>query len=266
MKNSTLMHEELFPQFQTIANTDLEQPANVQAAAESLERLVLTQSFTKQQEADLVETLDKNGLLEKLRNLYQTFEVNLETEFSNLVLGAPASLDYRTYPLYERFIKLVEHDVKLAQVKSEDRVAFIGSGPFPITAILLNELTGCEVHCYEKSRERVELSRKIISYLGLDSKICIFNVAGEELQNNGYSVVLVAISAHPKRAIIERIQKCCDKNVRIVCRTADGLRNVFYSPIKDDSLLAYSLCDRIAAGIDETVSSALLELRGVVSK
>ena len=119
--------DELILKLQAIANTDLENQVNVQNQAMELERLVLSQSLSPQQENDLVQSLDSTRILEKLRDLYQTFEVNLENRFANALLNGE---DYQSYALYKRFTHLVEHDIKLAQVHSGDTVAFIGVAHF----------------------------------------------------------------------------------------------------------------------------------------
>jgi hypothetical protein len=73
-------------------------------------------------------------------------------------------------------------------------------------------------------------------------------------------VVLVALLAKPKQAILKNILKHRKEEVRIICRTSDNSRHVFYEPTLDiaipDSLVVK---EHACAGIDDTISSVILK-------
>lgn len=147
---------------EVIAGTDLTKPGEVKDNALMLENLLLNKKFTPSEESEIMTCLTKNELLKKLQSLYEKFETDLEISFAEEILKNNLA-DYRQYLLYKRFMVLIKNEIKLAKMERGEKILFIGSGPLPITAILLNSLTGCSVDCYEKKGNMLIFLRR--SYL-----------------------------------------------------------------------------------------------------
>jgi len=240
-----------------IAETDLTKPQEIRDNAMILEDLLLSGKFTLSEEAALIHYLRKNGLLEKIQLVYERFESHLEIDFAEEILRNNIS-DCEQYFLYRRFVGLIRTEIELAQIEKRDRVLFIGSGPFPISAILLNKLTGCCVDCYEKNADYAGLSSEVISHLGLADEIRVENRKGEYLINSDYSVVVIALLAKPKNEIIKKLTEKISSQTRLICRTSVHLRQAFYEATDSECLAPFNIVRMHHAGGNQTISSVLL--------
>ncbi|GAA0893808.1 hypothetical protein GCM10009122_34870 [Fulvivirga kasyanovii] len=162
-----------------------------------------------------------------LNDKYCEWETAVECRFSEDILNAKIS-DYKQYPLYKRFYNLISKEVKLLESHDYDSMLFIGSGPFPITAILLHELTGKKIDCLERDSEAAQMSIEILKKLGFDGKIEVHVGEGESFSLENYDVILNALLAKPKWSIMKNIKNRCPNSIRVLCRTSYGLRRILY--------------------------------------
>lgn len=241
-----------------IANIDLTMPEEVRHSGLMLENLVLNKKFTYSEEDELLNYLSKKGSLRKIQLLYEKFETDLEVSFAREIVREHLSA-YQLYLMYERFMGLIKNEIKLANIERQESVLFIGSGPFPITAILLNKLASCNVDCHEKNKKYVELSKKVISQLGLAGKIRIKAINGECFRNNTYSTIIVALLAKPKDKILQILKRRISIDTKIICRTSDRVRQVFYEATNQDHLDGYKIVKKNYAKGNQTISSVLLK-------
>ena len=221
-----------------------------------LEALILKKKFTVSEEKTILSYEKVKNSLPLLQQTYETFETDLEQEFVNNFLKGIKKL--KDYLLYTRFVKLIKNEINLAKISEKDSFLFIGSGPLPITAILLNMFTKCSVDCYDKNKISVKLSERVIEKLNLSNKIKIYNKKGENLSENKYSVIVIALLAKPKDKILHKVWNESIKGTRIICRTSDGVREVFYERTNPGLLSEYLPLKKIFAKNDQTISSVLL--------
>lgn len=223
-----------------------------------LEKTLLNKKFSKSQEQEII-----NLFKYKLRNFqsnYELFETNLELKFSNkLAKTLKVNIDYaKKYLLYKRFTILIKNEIQLGNILCKDKVLFIGSGPFPSTAIILNKLTECKIDCFDKCKSYVDLSRKVIRKLSVSNDIKIYHKSGELLKKNKYDVIIIALLANPKEKILSKILEKSRSGTRIICRTSDGVRQLFYKTTNPRIFIKYAVQNKNYADRDQTVSSVLL--------
>jgi hypothetical protein len=242
---------------QTIATAKL-QKKDAKTLGLMMEKTLLREKLTSDAESKLNRFLKTNGLFEKLQFIYELYETNLERDFAETIIKNEL-LPPNVYPMYKRFNGLIKNEIKLARIDKKEKVLFIGSGPFPISAILLNKLTSCAVDCYETKKKHADIARKVISCLRLEDRIRIIRRKGEYLSNDKYSVIIIALLAKPKKEIIERISRKLPGNIRVICRTSHGIRRAFYEPA--DLRISGSLqiiATKRATG-NQTISSLLMQ-------
>lgn len=129
----------------------------------------------------------------------------------------------------------------------------------PITALCLQHRLGVQVDCLERFPDAVEESKTVMSNLGYVDEINIIQGFGEQFDVSEYDTILIALLAKPKRAILENIARTCRSDARIICRTSDDSRSVFYEPTAPESIPpVFDVVTHARAGIDDTISSALL--------
>lgn len=117
-------------------------------------------------------------------------------------------------------------------------VLFCGSGPLPLTAILLATQHGAQVTCLELSPDAVQLSRKVIAALKLEGSITIEE--GDAMQYdkfNQFEIIAVAalVGAEQeeavKAAIFKRIKTLARPKTHILARSTWGNRSLLYRPL-----------------------------------
>jgi len=242
---------------ETIATVKL-QKNEANAFGLILEKTLLNKKIPLAEENNLSCFLKTNGLFEKLQSKYEIYETNLERNYVEIITKNELLLP-DNYPMYKRFRALIKKEINLARIDKEDKVLFIGSGPFPISAILLNKIAGCIVDCYEKKKKSADISREVISRLRLEDQIRIIKHKGEYLNNDRYSVVIIALLAKPKKEIIARISRKLPENIRVICRTSHGIRQAFYEPTDSRTLGSFQIIATKYARGNQTVSSLLLK-------
>ncbi len=244
---------ELAPQLIDLSQIDLNDSCQVRKGGTKIEDLILYDEFPE--EIDLESNLGA-AALKRLQILYERFETNLEYKFADKVISRNA--DDTDYMLYERFVRLIQAESSLSAMASSKRVLFIGSGPFPISPILFSNLVGAEVDCYDKSEEACVTSRQVIDQLGLTGRVNILNVSGENGLVNNYDAVIIALLAQPKDQILNNIWKNITDDTKVICRTSEGIRRIFYRETAPNTYPQYSVIGLHRAGMDDTISSLLL--------
>lgn len=242
----------------TISTIDLRDSAMVRAAALKMEELFLKGSGLAPNLAEI--SLD-NAAVARLQRLYEKFETDLESEFAGKISRGESTI--KQYPLYPRLRRLIENEVALAGITIGDRVCFIGSGPFPISAILYAQLTSVCVDCLDKANDAVMTSVQLVKQIGLADKIRIINTSGENGNISVYDVIIVALLAQPKSQILSNISAHAPKGARVICRTTAGTHRLFYKETPIKLLQGYphfNLADRQQAGSHEMVSSLLIKI------
>ncbi len=225
-----------------------------------LEKTLLSDDFSPDQEKELLAFMFSEKMLPLFQRSYEVFETKLEIEFANKIISinANSQQEFKTYLLYKRFVGLIQNEIKLADITSQDKILFIGSGPIPITAILLHKLSGCEVDCCEKIEESAVLSKKVIEKLGYGNYINVINKEGAKVNYSDYTVVLIALLAKPKDLLLKETWDSVKKGVRIICRTSNLVRQAFYETTNESLFNIYQPQGKVLAKADQTISSVLL--------
>lgn len=221
-----------------------------------MESLILNGKLSQKEENAILSQKEVKQALPTLQHFYEVFETNLENEFVNELLKGRKKLG--DYLLYNRFVELIKNEKNLAEISEKDSVLFIGSGPLPITAILLSMFARCRVDCYDKDRTFAGISRKVIEKLSLSDKIKVYNKKGENLSEDCYSVIVIALLARPKAEILHKVWDKSIKGTRIICRTSGGVRKAFYEQTAPCLFIKYSYVNKVLAKQDQTISSVLL--------
>ena len=223
-----------------------------------LEKILLRKNVENSLQSRAVAFLEAAELT-LLNNLYCVWETNLENRFVSFLKQGIVK-HYLDYPLYARFERLIEREVSLLKGFQPKRLLFIGSGPMPITALCLQHRLGSRIDCLERNLDAVNESKVVMKLLGCQNDINIIHGEGETIDASGYDVVLVALLAKPKHKILSSIRDSADDNVKIICRTSEGSRTVFYEPTMDNAIPAgLKETGHELAGIDDTISSYLLQ-------
>ncbi len=195
-------------------------------------------------------------LVKLVNDNYCRWETILETNFSQSFLeGGVKSIS--AYPLYDRFKNLITKELSIISAFKFENLLFIGSGPFPITAILLHQLTGKKVDCLEREQCAADISNAILEKLGFSEMIKVYVGDGCTFDVCKYDVVLKALLAKPKQGILKNIRSMNDRAL-VLCRTSFGLRQLVYEGAPSRSLHGYIAVNHQLASYNDTISTLLL--------
>jgi L-amino acid N-acyltransferase YncA len=191
-----------------------------------------------------------------LIDCYCDWETTLEASYANQILADEVT-SAGDYLLYDRFCHLINKELALIGHHFE-RLLFIGSGPFPITAILLHQFTGKRIDCLERNAESAALSSRVLQKLGLASDVIIHEGEGGSFDLAPYDVVLNALLAKPKRQIMKNIFDRTRPDCKVLCRTSSGLRELLYEATAPEAIRGFCIEDQQTASYDDMISTWLL--------
>lgn len=216
------------------------------------------------------ESLFPSGMVTTTRKIYEVWETRVENEYSARVLGRSPNLrrpwagELCEYLLYHRFRKLVGGELALLVENVPglklQRIGFVGSGPFPISALLLHELTKAHIVSYDRDPVAIERQRSLLKHLEVEDAFSQVCTRGEEAEFSSVDAVVIALLARPKDAILRQILET-NPGVPVLCRTSLGVRQLLYEPYQDVLGLPEPLCVQglRVAEPDETISTILLQ-------
>lgn len=231
----------------------------IKKAGQTLQEILLTKIFNIYEQQELTIFMKNNNMLSLFQQTFEKFETVLEADFArSLISKSNKKTLISDYPIYYRYIISLKNEIKLAKINSKDKVLFVGSGPFPITAILIHELTHSQVDCVEINKNSAKLSKKVIDYLSHSDSINIINKDALTIDYSNYTVIVIAILAKPQDKLLEAMWKQISKGSRIIYRTADLIRQAFYEKTKANILKKYRPFEKGKIGDKHTISSILL--------
>lgn len=146
----------------------------------------------------------------------------------------------KLYSLY--YHNMVREEIKLANVRSSDKVLCIGGGSIPCTAIELAKQTNAQVHVIDIDKDAVKCAKKVIAKLGLHENITVINRKGEDIDIAPYDVIHIALQVSPKEKVLKNIWEKAREGNRIIVRMPRKSLKLFYSNIRDDYVENSSKC------------------------
>ncbi len=219
----------------------------------SLKQLVRDPQFEPIAEEVIASPFFKHKAIQ-LRSIYELYEVFLETftcldylqtstaqvpttNNPEMLAATPAEI------LHTSESAIAEG--RAAELGPNSHVLFVGSGPFPETALSLHHEFGCRVTCIDYNPEAVVLSSRLLKAMQLEDKIQVFFRDACDFSFEGYTHIWLAALARPKRQILERVCSTADQQLTVVCRTVNGLRQFLYESANDVVLEHFDIIDKV---------------------
>ncbi|WP_181190512.1 nicotianamine synthase family protein [Bombilactobacillus bombi] len=227
----------------------------------NLDHVILSNLLSLEEENEVYEKLDKN-VKDEVQNLYVNFETDIENSIDELINIDNKNNEFLfdekknvIVPYFQRYIELVKDEQKHFKVKTHDKVLWIGSGPFPSSAMILNSIVGCHIDCIDISDAAVNNSRKLFKNLGLSNLINVIKANGTEIDSSHYDKIFIGVLASPINPIMENILEHSKRNVTLLKRVTYGLRNLIYpTPRITIPMSQYFLNNKYRASGDQVIS------------
>ncbi|MDO4781421.1 MAG: nicotianamine synthase family protein [Candidatus Saccharibacteria bacterium] len=165
-------------------------------------------------------------------------EAAMETYWARRIIAADdPQYELAQFWYLANYRELVRREIGLLDVASvrltdQSRVAFIGSGPLPLTALELWRMTGAQVDLIDIAHEAVALSTDLARVLRWPMRAMVGDGATIALPAEAYDVIYVAglaggHGAHKQR-IIDNVLPSLMPDGRLVVRAAVGARTLLY--------------------------------------
>jgi len=205
---------------------DLTPKTETDLAFSKLVKLVLNSKV------DLLKNIKKSDL-QKLQQNCAIGEYELEKSW--------AHKDIKTFPYYQNYVDLTKLEWETFQsinknpIKSQN-ILFVGSGPLPLTTIILAQKYNLSCTIVDNNKEAVEISKLLIKNLNLHNKIKIIHSDAKKFKkysdfNIIYLAALAGTTSQTKNAILQKIKKDTKKDTYILARSSWGNRRLLYNPI-----------------------------------
>ena len=178
------------------------------------------------------ELLSNSGLkvaFDVIARFRSTYIAKLEIEHAKAILKSSDSWEaLKNWDHLHNYLQLAQTEYLGSGLRPGDCVLFLGSGPLPISLIILCRLYGLRGIGIEQEPDRAELSRTVLDKLGLSDRIKI-------ITGNQYSVpleerpalVMVAAQAEPKKGIFDHLAKVLPAGTKVSYRIYEkGLRKL----------------------------------------
>ena len=140
--------------------------------------------------------------------------------------------------------KEIEH-LESLQFVPTSKICFIGSGPYPWSAIEYSYRLNVLVTCIDYRPEAIVLSKHLIDHFQLNDKVDVIQSDAMEIDYSPFSHVIIAAMVHPKKEILHKIYKSINKNVKIMIRSGIGPYRLFYEHVDVNILNEFGVFNKL---------------------
>lgn len=248
------------------ARDDLRAGPEVDRLFDRLVRLVLT--APAETVPAVLGHVEIQRLAPRLRALCARAEGELEQAWADRIVAAPSPRDeLARFPYFGNYRQLSRMEIGIlasALPRRVRSVAFVGSGPLPLSSLYL--AGDLDVHVDSLDRDPVALAAgaRVAAALGYDA-LCFREADVLDADLTGYDVVVVAAlvgeTADAKRRILGRLALTMRPGALLLVRSARGLRTLLYPPVEPAALDGFETLAEVHP-VNDVINSAILARAG----
>lgn len=219
---------------------------------------------------------DIQEIRSKLVRLCGEAEGHLEAHFSTLLATFSNPLDHiEVFPYYSNYLKLsrIEYDILSQHYPAEKgppkRIAFVGSGPMPLTSIVLASyhLKETSFHNYDIDPLANSMASCLVSSDPDLSQRMIFHTSDildvtDELKE--YDVIfmaaLVGMDVDEKVKVVQHLAKYMAPGSILMLRSAHGARAFLYPVVEPQDLQGFEVLS-VFHPVDDVINSVVIARR-----
>ncbi|KAJ6791589.1 nicotianamine synthase 3-like [Iris pallida] len=213
---------------------------------------------------------DTQAMRSHLIRLCGQAEGHLESHYSAIIAAQDRPLDHLTmFPYYSNYVQLTELEFTLLSRHigaPPGHVAFVGSGPLPLSSLLLamRYLKGSAFHNYDlDEKANAEAAKLVEADPGLARRFGFRteNIMGVKRALARYNVVflaaLVGMGREEKREVIDHLARHMAPGALLVVRSAHGARAFLYPVVDLEDLKGFEVLSVYHPG-DEVINSVIV--------
>lgn len=176
----------------------------------------------------------------KLQKICSEAEYSLEKYWAKKIINSKDPISkLKKFPYYKNYKDLTRLEwlsLEACKTHNNHKVIFIGSGPLPLTAIVLALDFNIRSTLIDIDTNAVELSTKLIKSISLDKMIKIEKADATTYSHYGkyntfYVAALAGGTIKDKNLIFKKINEEAPKNIHLLARSSWGSRKILYMPL-----------------------------------
>jgi len=109
-------------------------------------------------------------------------------------------------------------EIKMANVKSEDKVLHVGCGIFPTASIVFAEKTKTQVVGIDNNKFALKFAKKFVEKKGLSELIKIEFGDGTSYPAKNFDLIFISINVWPIESVLKHLSSNMKKDAKVVCR------------------------------------------------
>lgn len=250
-----------------LTTADLRPSPETNAAFSRLVELCATAD--EQTARDVLAHSGSAELVSSLREVSARGETCLEQHWAHEVTSSgDAWSELKRFPYLENYRDLVRVELAAASAvghQAPRSVVVLGSGPLPLTGLLLAHGHGAQVVNVDCDAEACALGAEVASALSLSDRVRTIHADAAEAGNldevaEADLVVLAALvgqASTAKRPVLESLARTLRPEATLLVRSADRLRTALYPRISPDELHGFRPLLEVHPW-DEVVNSVLV--------
>lgn len=191
----------------------------------------------------------RDTMLEKLT----IAETLMEDHYAKLFVGSVNSLDdFRSFIYWNNYKELIQTEInELNKVKNDIRsFAFVGTGPLPLSPLLLQRELGAKMTCLDIDEQAHSLGRRIVQELDKEGDSDYILNDGALHDYTGFDLVWIASLVPNKEEIMERIYQT-NPDATVAIRSVDGIHQLLYEPV-DATKFSKVACEEVGRTIADS--------------
>ena len=191
---------------------------------------------------NLEQSIEIVSLVENLRN-NSSICVQIMEKYKALLLS------HEEEEITNYFLNIencIEKEFGGFQITSQSKVLLVGSGPFPITLLMIAERTGAEVFGIDIDDEAIQLGKHVVNKIGSHLSIQIDNKSVRELAViKQISHIIFSSTVSYKYDILDQLYDLTNKDVLIAMRYGNGLKSLFNYPMQKVDETKWQIIEKI---------------------
>ena len=190
---------------------------------------LIAQDITDKRAEDFIYNHGFGYAFDAITNFRSIYTAKIEVEHAKTILN---SIDpwktLKNFAYISNYLQLARTEYQGSALKPGDQVLFLGSGPLPVSLIVLCRLYGLTGVGIEQEAYRAELSRKVLQKLRCSDRIKIIEGNHYTLPLDDTSeLIMVAAQAEPKKAIFDHLAEVLPPGTKVSYRIYEkGLRRL----------------------------------------
>ena len=121
--------------------------------------------------------------------------------------------------------EMVEKEIKMAKINSDDLVLVIGCGSLPTTTVLISMKTGANIVSVDIDKKSIKEAAQYIKNIHLGDKIKLEHANGLNYSVKNFDVIFVLYGITKQEEMLEYLASNMGKNSRIIFRTTTDLQD-----------------------------------------